>query len=758
MTYDDVKRTRTLLPAGTLLAASLAIPGGLSSQLRPIPSSPDSPIVIPRLSGEIVLDGVVDEAAWDVLAPFEMIMYQPNFGGALTEATEVRVGHDDQYLYVAGSMWDSDPDGIRTGTFYRDQYSGDDILSVVIDSYNDYETAVWFTVNPSGVRQDRTVSNDAQFTYGMPVSWDWNSYWDVVTTQTDEGWFAEFRIPFSTLGFQVTGDEVTMGLILYRVVARKGERQTFPPIEPRWGRLAFAKPSIAQRVVLRDVRQSGPVYMTPFTLGGFKQNPVLAEPPEVPEAEWRSESDPTTEAGLDVKYSPTSNLALDLTLNTDFAQVEADDQQINLTRFALFFPEKRQFFQERASTFDFNTGGMFNRLFHSRRIGLDQGEIVRIYGGVRAVGRWSGTDFGFLNMQTAPHDDLSSENVGVFRLRQQIIDEFSRVGAMLTTRLGSSGRNNTAYGLDAVIRWYGYEYLILQWAHTFDEAVDQTGGLESGLARVRLERRRDEGFSYYAEGIRVGEDYLPGLGFQLRKDFTYGGAQLRYRQLRDDASPLLARALQISTAQYLRNADRTVESHEIKPELEFEFRDGPSLTVGALSSFESVLDPFPISDVVVPAGEYWFHEATSMLRLPRSYLFRGEFEASVGSFYDGSRVRLSVRPSWSVSKYLELETGYEVNRLDFADRGVATTTQLGSLRVKTALNPKVSMSTFGQYNSATDQTSLNVRFRYHFREGTDLWIVYNEGFYNERDDGLGPRRPLSSGRALLVKYSHTFAR
>ncbi len=758
MTDDDVKRTRTSLSAGALLAASLAIPGGLHGQLRPLQSSPDSPITIPRLSGEIVLDGVVDEAAWDELAPFEMTMYQPNFGGALTERTEVWVAHDDSYLYVAGRMWDSDPDGIRTGTFYRDQYSGDDILSVIIDSYNDYETAVWFTVNPSGVRQDRTVSNDAEFTNGMPMSWDWNSYWDVVTTQTDEGWFAEFRIPFSTLGFQVTGNEVEMGLILYRAVARKNERQTFPPIEPRWGRLGFAKPSRAQRVVLRDVQQSAPVYLTPFTLGGFKQNPVLAEPPEVPRAEWRTERDPTTELGLDLKYSPTSNLALDLTLNTDFAQVEADDQQINLTRFALFFPEKRQFFQERASTFDFNTGGMFNRLFHSRRIGLDQGEIVRIYGGARAVGRWAGTDFGFLSMQTAPHGDLSSENVGVFRLRQQVIDDFSSVGGMLTTRLGSSGRNNTAYGLDAVIRWFGYEYLIFQWAHTFDEAADQAGGLESGLGRVRLERRRDEGFSYYAEGIRVGEDYLPGLGFQLRKDFTYGGAQLRYRQLRDDSSPLLARALQISTAQYFRNADRTAESREIKPEIEFDFRDGSNLTVGALSSFESVREAFPISDVVIPAGEYWFHEATAMLRFPRSDLLRGDFEASVGSFYGGSRVRLSLKPVWVVSKFLELEAGYEVNRLDFADRGVATTAQLGSLRVKTALNPKVSMSTFGQYNGATDQTSLNVRFRYHFREGTDLWIVYNEGFNNVRDDGLGPRRPLSSGRALLVKYSHTFAR
>ncbi len=751
--------TRTfLLPTIAGLAALLAAHGGLEGQLRPIPPNPDAPITIPRLSGEIELDGVVDEAAWDALAPFEMTMLQPTFGAALTEATEVRVGHDDQYLYVAGRMWDSDPDGIRTGTFYRDQYSGDDILSVVIDSYNDYETAVWFTVNPSGVRQDRTMSNDAEFTNGMPMNWEWNSHWDVATTQTDRGWFAEFRIPFSTLGFQVTGNEVTMGLILYRVVARKGERQTFPAIEPRWGGLAFAKPSLAQRVVLRDVQQSTPVYLTPFSLAGFKQNPVLAEPPDVPKAEWRSERDPTTEAGLDMKVSPTSNLALDLTLNTDFAQVEADDQQINLTRFALFFPEKRQFFQERASTFDFNTGGMFNRLFHSRRIGLDQGEIVRIYGGARAVGRWAGTDFGFLNMQTAAHGDLSSENMGVFRVRQQIIDEFSRVGAMLTTRLGSSGHNNTAYGLDAVLRWRGYDYLILQWAHTFDEAADQAGGLESGLARVRMERRSDEGFSYYLEGIRAGEDYLPGLGFQLRRDFTYGGVQLRHRQLRDDASPLQSRAFQISTAQYFRNADRTAESREIRPEIEFEFRSGADLTVGALSSFESVRDPFPISDVMIPAGEHWFHEATSMLRLPRSDFLRGEFEASVGTFYDGTRVRLSVAPVWVVSKYLELEAGYEINRLDFADRGVATTARLGSLRVKTALNPSVSMTTFGQYNGATDQTSLNVRFRYHFREGTDLWIVYNEGFHNDRDAGLGPRRPLSSGRALLVKYSHTLAR
>ena len=736
--------------------AILAIPTPLSAQLPPIPPSPGAPVPIARLSGAIELDGVVDEPAWDAVAPLGMTMYTPNFGGALTERTEVRIAHDDRFLYVSGRMYDSDPDQIRVGTFYRDQYSGDDILAVIIDSYNDHETAVWFVANPAGVRQDRTVSNDAEFTNGMPMNEDWNSYWDVATSRSDDGWFAELRIPFSTLGFQATEGEVTMGLIVYRMIPRKNERQTFPALDPSGGRLGFAKPSRAQRVVLRDVRQTAPLYITPYALGGVRQTPTLAEPPVSPRAEWRTEQDPTTEAGLDIKYSPTSNLALDLTVNTDFAQVEADDQQINLTRFPLFFPEKRQFFQERASTFDFNTGGMNNRLFHSRQIGLDAGDIVRIYGGARAVGRLGGTDFGLLNMQTAPGGDRSAENVGVVRLRQQILNANSAVGGMLTTRLGSAGRDNAALGLDAVVRWLGDEYAILRWAHTFDEATEQEGGLESGLLRGRLERRRDDGFSYYAEVIRVGGDYLPGLGFQSRRDFSHGGAQLRYRQLSSETSPLVSRAIQVGTAHYFRNGDGTAESREIRPEIEVDFRQGSNLTFGGLSSFESVREPFAISDVLVPAGEYWFHEATFMFRLPRSSRYRGEYNGSAGSFYDGMRLSLALNPAWVLSRYLELEAGYEINRLDFADRDVSTTTQLARLRLNTALNPRVSLSTFGQYNSAVGQTTFNVRFRYHFREGTDLWIVYNEGLYNERDNGLGPRRPLSSGRAVMVKYSHTF--
>ncbi len=756
-----------------LFAAALSFAPTLQAQdPDTLPSSPTTPITIPRLSGPITLDGVVDEAAWDAIAPFPMTMYAPTFGGPLTEATEVRVAHDDRYLYVSGRMYDSEPDQVRTGTFYRDSYSGDDIVAVVIDSYNDHETAVWFVTNPEGVRQDRTVSNDAQFTSGMPMNWDWNAHWDVAATKDDRGWYAEFRIPFSTLGFQSVDGEVTMGLITYRMIPRKNERQTYPAMDPSSGRLGFARPSRAQRVVLKDVRQATPLYITPYALGGFQQTPVLERDTDGTRHEWRSERDPTTEAGLDIKYSPTSNLALDLTVNTDFAQVEADEQQINLTRFSLFFPEKRQFFQERASTFDFNTGGFFNRLFHSRRIGLDQGEPVRIYGGVRAVGRLAGTDFGILSMRTAARDNVPSETMSVLRLRQQVFNPYSSVGAMVTTRLGSytyerdsPAGANAAYGLDAVLRLVGEEYLVLQWAQTFDEwqqrFAGEEPGRETGLLRARLERRRDDGLFYYGEAIRVGAHYRPGLGFQSRRDFNYGAGQVGYRQYRDADSPLRSRAVSVETAHYYRRGDGTAESREIRPEIEYDFKGGSNLTLGTLSSFESVRSNFRIANLVVQPGEYWFHEANLMLRLPRSAAFRGEFNGSAGTFYGGSRLSLSLSPTWTVSRYLEVEAGYEVNRIRFptpaARVSLNTTTHLTLLKVNTALNPRVSMSTFAQYNSAIDQTSVNVRFRYHFREGTDLWIVYNEGLDSDRGAGA-LRRPLSTGRVVMVKYSHAFVR
>ena len=754
--------TPTGIALAAVLAAALAAPGlagqaGGAGEGDVAALRSRVPVPIPRIDATINLDGVVDEPVWDAIDPLPLFIMSPTHGGEPTERTEIRLAHDDRYLYVSGRMYDSDPAGIRVNTFYRDTYSGDDLFSFVIDSYDDYETALWFGTTPAGVRQDRSISNDAQFSGDLPpFNEDWNAHWDVVTTRNDEGWFAEFRIPFSTLGFQAEGDEVTMGITIYRFIGRKNERQVYPAIAREWGRLAFMKPSQTQRVTLRDVRPTAPVYVTPYVLGGLNQTPVLRESSDAA-AFWGTERDPTTEPGVDLKYSPSSNLAIDLTVNTDFAQVEADDQQINLTRFSLFFPEKRQFFQERSSTFDFGTGGFTDRVFFSRRIGLERGELVRIYGGARLVGRVGGLDYGVLNMQTAPSGGRSGENVGVMRLKQQILNPYSYVGSIVATRLGANGQDNVAYGVDTQLRPFGNEYITFTWAQTFDEEVRERNVLDAALFRARWERRTDRGLWYNLFYRRVGPDYTPRLGFQLRSDFTLFGGQLAHTWLRGPTAMLNTVTLSVTNESYYRNTNLTPESRSIRPEVEFNFKSGSTITAYSNAQFEDIRTPFHIGDVTIPPGEYRFTEAGIDWQLPRTALFRGDIRTTVGRFYDGRRAGFIFNPTYSVSRYLEVGGGYEVNRIEFPGRGEATTTHLGRVKLSFALNRSLSLSTFAQYNNLDERVSINARFRYHFREGTDLWIVYNEGVNLERDGGFDPRLPWSAGRTIMVKYSHTFS-
>jgi len=713
------------------------------------------PIDLPRITGGIRLDGVIDEAAWAAIEPYPITVYSPTYGQQPTERSEFRVAYDDEYLYVAGSMYDSDPGGIQANTFNRDGASGDDEFAIVIDSYNDFETGLSFSANPNGARSDRSIANDAQFTLGQPTTnRDWNAHWDLATRRTDEGWFAEMRIPFSSLGFQVVDDAVTMGLSVYRSIGRKNERHVYPDISPAWGFFGFSKPSLGQRVRLRGVKRRAPLYVTPYVLGGLTQRPVLRSPPDVESAAFTVEDEYTREPGLDIKWSPSSSLAIDLTANTDFAQVEADDQQINLTRFPLFFPEKRQFFQERSSTFDFGVGGFTDRLFFSRRIGLNQGEIVRIYGGVRFVGQVGGLDYGVLNMQTAAQGGRAGENMGVFRLKQQILNPFSSIGGMVTTRFGSAGEDNVAYGLDTTLRPFGDEYVTVKWAQTFDEAVDEGGALDAGLIRARWERRKQEGFSYSGEYGRVGPDYLPRLGFQSRSDFSFYGGEVGYSWFFGTDSQLRTVSLGANTGHYYRNSDQTPESRAISPTLLLGFKSGGFFIFSETSSFESVRDPFRVAGLLIEPGEYWFHEGELSFRLPRSLPVRGQISGSAGSFYDGRRVSAGVTPSFNLSSHLQVRPSYEINRFEFD--GEDLTTHLARLRLDFALDTHLSVSAFGQYNSVVDQTSINARLRYHFSEGTDFWVVYNEGFNLERDNGTDPRLPLSSGRTILVKYSHAF--
>ncbi len=397
-------------------------------------------------------------------------------------------------------------------------------------------------------------------------------------------------------------------------------------------------------------------------------------------------------------------------------------------------------------------------MFHSRRIGLNDGVPVRILGGARLVGRVGKTDVGILNMQTASEDGLPSENFGVIRLRRQVFNSFSNVGGMATTRFADDGTYNVAVGADAIVRPFGNEYVTLKWVQTFDDTdAPGQGAFDASRFIAMWQRRTDNGFSYTGEFIRSGTDYNAGIGFQTRSDFTFLNNELQYKRFASDESPLRTFAITNQSQTYLRNGDNSAESGSIVPRLELEFKSQARVQLSVTNSYESVSVPFQIpGGLNIPSGDYWFHEGTLRIDLPRGGTARGTVTAGTGSFYDGWRTSLMLRPEWRVSPHLTLGGDYELNVIRFTDRNESIDAHLVRLRIDAALDKHFSANLFTQYNSADDDASINARFRYHFSEGNDLWLVYNEGFNTDRDVFTGPRLPLSQSRAFLVKYTYTF--
>ena len=297
------------------------------------------------------------------------------------------MAYDDEYIWVGARLFMKDASKITFKSKERDELLlYDDSFYVFFDTYNDNENGLGFQTMPTGLRADIAISSDAQTggSYGTnSFNIDWNTFWDVKTTHDDKGWYVEMRIPFSSLKFKPRDGITTMGLLFRRGISYYNEIDTYPACDPKYGAAAITKPSLAATIEFEGAKPSKPVYVSPYVIGGNTRNWVLNND----RTEYIKNDEPELNAGLDVKYNINSNLTLDLTANTDFAQVEADDQQVNLTRYSLYFPEKRMFFQERASLFNFSLGG-FSNLFYSRNIGLSRGEVCTGYTAVPgSVGR-----------------------------------------------------------------------------------------------------------------------------------------------------------------------------------------------------------------------------------------------------------------------------------------------------------------------------------------------------------------------------------
>lgn len=696
------------------------------------------------------MDGFPDEAAWQSIDPLPLSMYQPVYRGEMTEYSEIKVAYDDEHFYISGKLYDSEPDKIVANTMYRDRYSGDETFAIILDTFNDNENARWFFVTPTGVRVDQLISKDSE---GQgSINRNWTTYWDAATQITDEGWFVEIRIPFSSLGFQVVNSEVMMGMITYRWMARQSERHIFPDIAPNWSR-GFTKPSQAQKIRLSEVQYNRPLYITPYVLGGFERlNNLITDTQN-----YVTDTRYTTEAGLDIKYPVSNNMNLDLTLNTDFAQVEADETQVNLSRSPLFFPEKRQFFQERSGIFDFNLGGN-NTLFYSRRIGLQQGRPVRIYGGARIAGRSGKWEIGALNMQTESLSELQlpGENFGVYRARRDLINANSYLGGIATTRLGMDGSYNIGIGADFIYNYSGSHYMDLKYAATFDDQFsDSADPFSNSIIRLFLQKQSSRGLFYRFTAKRAGERYNPAMGFESRFNYSMIDARLAYGYYNETDSPIRTVTPTIRYFVTTRNDDYSVESMLIENDWNINFKNNSDFSITANWWFENLKNPLFFSDeVFVEPGDYSFYGVKFNYGMSNAKQLRAEFSGGVNTFYDGSQISFGITPTWNQSRYFEISGGVEFNLVEFPDRDQKEFLNIFRLRSLIALNTKVSLQLLSQYNYLARRLGTNARFRYNFREGNDFWIVYSETSNTHLDRTI-PTLPRFNNRVLLVKYTHT---
>jgi hypothetical protein len=715
-------------------------------------------ITMPRINGEFRLDGIVDDECWNNIEPLHMVVQTPVFGAEPSEKSEVFICYDNDNLYVGARFFDSDPGKMLIASKKRDEMEvASETMMILIDTFNDKENGLGFATTPSGLRSDFTVSKDGMDQGGGgpdsgPVNVSWNTFWDVRTSRNDQGWFAEMRIPFSSLRFRESNGSVVMGLIVGRYVAHKNELYIFPAIPPNWGESSFIRVSRAQEVVFEGLTSKKPFYIAPYIIGG-KQWEMIMNQEGTGYIQDPDDKGYKLNAGLDVKYGLTNNLTLDLTVNTDFAQVEADNEQINLTRFSLFFPEKRTFFQERSSVFSFDFEPQTS-LFYSRQIGLNEGEQVPIYGGARITGMAGKWDLGFLEMQTGAIHDLPSENFGILRLRRQLINESSYAGGILTTRAGKNGYN-LAYGLDGIFRISENDYLNVKIAGVSDSAANRPFSTDPMRFYINMQRFSQKGFNYEFTWTRSGNGFSPGIGFQTRHDYTHYYGSLGHGWLPGESSSIQNHVLKGAIMAFTDNTDGKAQTIESRIEYEMMLKSGYSGNFSIKRSYENVTDTFEISrESFVPIGKYHFTEIETHINSTPSNRFIMGVDLWAGTFYDGNRVTIGFEPALNIGSSLQLAATYDHNFINFKNRRSFSGGVLG-FKALLMMTTRFSMSAFIQYNSAQNGALTNFRLRYNPSEGNDFYLVFNEG-RNTYRDVENPRLPVYNIRALLLKYTYTF--
>ena len=718
-----------------------------------------------RYDGEVNIDGNLDEAVYRELTPISDFIQQiPDEGAPASERTEAWVFFDDDNLYVAARNYESVPEvdwvanEMRRDTF---QLRTNDSFSVMLDTYLDRRNGAAFLVTPIGGFSDFAISNEGD--RGRGVNFDWNIVWDSRVGRFDGGWTVEMEIPFKTLRYR-SGTPQVWGIQLRRAIRRKNEwvYLTRLPIAAGGGSGSsgiFRVSAAGTLVGIEPPPASRNIEIKPYAIGG-----LMTDRTAVPPVNNQIDGD----FGLDVKYGITENLTADFTYNTDFAQVEVDEQQVNLTRFGLFFPEKREFFLEGRGIFQFARGGVGGRrpggsggvfggvntptLFYSRRIGLQRGRVVPILGGGRVTGKVGPFDVGALSIQTDDEARSSAEstNFTVLRLKRDILRR-SSIGGIFTNRSVSTRGHGSSqtYGVDSTFAFYDNLSMLGYLART------ETPGLigKDSSYQAKFDYAADR-YGLQVDHLLVEDNFVPDVGFVRRDNFRRTFVEGRFSPRPQSIDRVRQFTLTGST-DYILVADTNIletRLNQFRFNTQFETSDQFSFTVN--DNYELLAQPFsPAPSVTLPVGGYGFSDVEVGYSIGQQRRVNGRVSVKRGGYFSGEVTALTFRQGRvSVLPQMSVEPSVSFNWIDTPQGSFRT--DLAMTRVNYAFNPRMFFGGLVQYNSANDTVSNNLRFRWEYSPGSEFFVVYTE---EHTTDPLRPDRMTDlQNRGLVIKFNRLF--
>jgi len=693
-------------------------------------------VAVGRATGEISLDGALDEPDWARAPPLdEILQREPKQEAAPTERTEVKLLTDKDNLYIGVACYDSEPEKVIGTQMARDaELEIDDSVAILLDTFHDRRNAFYFATNPAGALVDGLIVENQR-----GINFNWNAIWNVRARRTAQGWSAEFAIPFKSLSFNPGQDD--WGFNFSRIIVRKIE-------EDRWATprldVEFTQVSEAGEITgFAEVEQGRGLDVRPFAAGRWIRDE---------RGNNRFEGD----VGGDIFYNITPGLRLTSTINTDFAETEVDDRQINLTRFPLFFPEKRSFFLENAGVFDFGRSVARQQEmipFFSRRIGLLDGREAPILAGTKLTGKAGRFDIGALAIRTQETPFTSAKNYFVGRFKRNFFKQ-SYAGGIYTEgdplnqesgrTLGADVRLATANFLDSK-RNFAVDAYAIKTARARLAGDDTSFGVVASYPNDR--------WWGYAEYRHVGRDFSPALGFVQRRAIDKFSYRTEFNPRPKKFLNVRQMFNEFQFTAYRRNDIGRIESWRLfTAPVNWEFNTGDRIELNWVPTFERLFAPFEIADgVKLPPGDYRFTRYRAEIETAAKRFWQAEVTWWFGSYWSGHADEISAQLLFKFAPHFQAGVTAEQTFARLPQGNFVA--RVWALRADYAFSPFFTVANFIQYDNESRNLGWQSRLRWILKPGNDLFLVFNQGWEQQQAGGFNFR---TAGTRLIGKIQYTF--